>query len=68
MDKKELTKMVAAAMDNGTLYGSAVATLIVGGITLVLGGGLFGLFIHNAKQFNRDYPDWDTGWDGSKED
>ena len=68
MDKKELTKMVAAAMDNGTLYGSAVATLIVGGITLVLGGGLFGLFIHNAKQFNRDCPDWDTGWNGLKED
>lgn len=68
MNKKEFTKMICAAMDNGTLYGTAVATLIVGGISLVLGGGLFGLFIHNAKQFNRDYPDWDIGIDELKED
>lgn len=64
MDKKELTKEVVAAMGNGTLLGSAVATLMVGGITLGLGGGLLGLFIRNAKRFNRDYP----GWDELKED
>ena len=68
MDKKELTKEVVAAMDNGALFGSAVATLIVGGITLALGGGLFVLFVHNAERFNRDYPGWDAGWDELKED
>lgn len=68
MNKKEFTKMICAAMDNGTLYGMAVATLVVGGISFVLGGGLFGLFIHNAKQFNRDYPDWDIGIDERRED
>ena len=63
MDKKEITKMVDDAMYVGTFYGAGLGALAVGGIALVLGGGFFALFIHNAKRFNRNYPDWDDGWD-----
>lgn len=42
MDKKELTKEVAAAMDNGTLFGSAVATLIVEALLWHLAEGFLG--------------------------
>lgn len=68
MDKKEYTKEVAAAMNNGTRFGMAVATLMVGGITLVLGGVLFEHFIHDTKHFNRDHPGWCDGWNELKEE
>lgn len=39
MGKKEITKMVADAVDVGTFYGAGLGALVVGGIALVLGGG-----------------------------
>lgn len=67
MDKKEITKMVADAVDVGTFYGAGLGALVVGGIALVLGGGFFALFVHNAKRFNRDYPDWYAGLNESND-
>lgn len=44
MDKKEITKMVADAVDVGTFYGAGLGALAVGGIALVLGGRIFCAF------------------------
>ena len=68
MDKKELTKMVAKAMNVGAFYGAGLGALAVGGITLMIGGGFFALFTRNAKRFSRNYPGWAAGWDELKED
>lgn len=51
MDKKELAKMVAKAMNVGAFYGAGLGALAVGGITLMLGGGFFALFYSQCKAF-----------------
>nr|DAK55651.1 MAG TPA: hypothetical protein [Caudoviricetes sp.] len=63
MDKKEITKMVATAMDNGSLFGASVTLLAVGTLSLLTGAFLFGGTLRRTRRFNEDFPTWDDGWD-----
>lgn len=63
MDKKEITKMVATALDNGSLFGASVTLLAVGTLSLLTGAFLCSDALRRTRRFNEDFPTWDDGWD-----
>lgn len=63
MNKKEITKMVATALDNGSLFGASITLLAVGTLSLLTGAFLCSGTLRRTRRFNEDFPTWDDGWD-----
>lgn len=65
MDKKEMTKLVSDAMENGVELGLArgfgvcAVSLGICGIAFLLKA------CYDITKFNRKYPNWDDGWEDS---